>query len=317
MQIFHMLVRIMRFGRDTSGTLSTHTYDAPGLREGDDAVLTPRADWERVMDRLGTVEALAARVRDLERNNVTDTQLGLYQAKLRAELAARIDTVTNRLAELTHRQEGAETRADELDAAVSATRRSLSELDEVLHLMRAEDVERQSTLTREDFAVHFKIRDRLDTLYTQRLESLISTRTTAENPVDRVLRRAELARLMCLALFGPVDGTWRGPDLDELARIATADDHVPLAPDQRKLLQRVGAEAADLHRTITGSGYDGHFDFAVPTGTPASPPDHVLWTGCEAGRPVAFVVCPGYTAHGRQLLAPTVYTAAVPGYEGG
>jgi hypothetical protein len=250
--------------------------------------------------RLDGLDTLESRIRKLEA--AADDQ--------RAALAS-LGPLSDRLVELRMRQERAEERAQMLETAVADTRRGLDEQSEVLDLVRVTQVAERADLTREDFLVHYELAQRLRALYTQRIPDLIQPRLTAERPRDVVRRQAQLISGLCLVLFGPdEEGGLGEPDLAELARIATDAGVVGLDARHQRLLERVGTEAAHLFRAMTGSGHASHFDFAVEPGAPADPEEHVLWPSCEAGRPVAFVVCPGYRAADRRLLETFVYTEA-------
>ncbi|MER5406329.1 hypothetical protein [Streptomyces sp. NPDC002769] len=300
----------------------------PRRVEEETAFLIPQSDWKQLAVRLDGLEALEARVRKLEADAVaeraalrsqTRSEMGEwaerverrmrgFDTRLRDTLAG-FGPLSDRLTELTIRHEEVDERALALESTVADSRRLLDELGEVLDLVRVAQVEERTDLTREDFLVHYELAGRLKALYTQRMPDLIQPRLAAERPRDVVRRQAELIRRLCLALFGPEEHDGVGdPDLDELTRITTDNGRVGLDHQHQRLLERVGAEAANLSRAMNESGYASRFDFTVEPGAVADPREHALWLSCEAGRPVAFVVCPGYRAADRRLLEPFVFT---------
>lgn len=296
--------------------------------EEETAFLIPQTEWKQLVVRLDGLEALEARVRRLEAD--ADAERAAVRAQTRSEMGEWADRVERRMrgietrlrdtlagfgplgervTELTARHEQADERVLALEGGAAETRRLLDELGEVLDLVRGAQVEERTDLTREDFLVHYELAGRLKALYTQRLPDLIQPRLAAERPRDAVRRQAELIRRLCLALFGPAeDGGVGDPDLDELTRVTTDTGRVGLDQQHQRLLERVGAEASNLSRAMNESGYASRFDFSVAPGTVADPREHALWLSCEAGRPVAFVVCPAYRAADRRLLEPLVFT---------
>ncbi|WP_393086792.1 hypothetical protein [Streptomyces sp. LN704] len=304
----------------------------PRLVEEETAFLIPQSEWKQLAVRLDGLEALEARVRRLEAEAEAEADAGwaALRSRTRSETGEWADRVErrmrgfdtrlrdtlagfgplgDRLTELTVRHEQADERALALESTVADTRRLLDELGEVLDLVRVAQVEERTDLTREDFLVHYDLAGRLKALYTQRMPDLIQPRLAAERPRDVVRRQAELIRRLCLALFGPEEHDGVGdPDLDELTRITTDAGRVGLDQQHQRLLERVGAEASNLSRAMNESGYASRFDFSVEPGIAADPREHALWLSCEAGRPVAFVVCPGYRAADRRLLEPFVFT---------
>ncbi|MFD8417801.1 hypothetical protein [Streptomyces sp. NPDC059466] len=313
-------------GRGGSG--ERPAVGGPRPVEEETAFLIPQSEWKQLTVRLDGMEALEARVRKLEAD--AEAERTAVRARTRAEMGEWADRVErrmrgfdtrlrdtlagfgplgDRLTELTVRHEDVDERALVLENTVADTRRLLAELSEVLDLVRVAQVEERTDLTREDFLVHYELANRLKALYTQRMPDLIQPRLAAERPRDVVRRQAELIRRLCLALFGPEEHDGVGdPDLDELTRIVTDTGRVGLDQQHQRLLERVGAEAANLSRAMNGSGYASRFDFSVEPGTVADPREHALWLSCEAGRPVTFVVCPGYRAADRRLLEPFVFT---------
>ncbi|MEU0036903.1 hypothetical protein [Streptomyces sp. NPDC006333] len=313
---------------DRGGSGDRPAVGGPRPVEEETAFLIPQSDWKQLAVRLDGLEALEARVRKLEAD--AHAERAALRSRARSEMgewAERVerrmrgfdsrlrDTLAgfgplgDRLTKLTMRHEEVDERALALESTVADTRRLLDELGEVLDLVRVAQVEERTDLTREDFLVHYELAGRLKALYTQRMPDLIQPRLAAERPRDVVRRQAELIRGLCLALFGPDghDGV-ADPDLDELTRITTDNGRVGLDQQHQRLLERVGAEAANLSRAMNESGYASRFDFTVGPGTVADPREHALWLSCEAGSPVAFVVCPGYRAADRRLLEPFVFT---------
>ncbi|MCY0947075.1 hypothetical protein [Streptomyces antarcticus] len=219
------------------------------------------------------------------------------------ELNEKIDTLSKEL-------------TDRLEEALAVTERRFDQqqknvdlIRENLDLLRAMGVETRTDLTLGAFLPHQRFAARLDTLYSQRLQLLIGPRTTAEHPPNTLLREAQLVQQMCLTLFGS-DGRdpRNGPDLTRLNRIVTSDGEVELSPQHLRLLNRVGREATDLCRAIADTGHPTQFIFEVEPGTVADPKKHRIPPPSEAGRPVAFVMCPGYQVADRPMLLPTVFT---------
>lgn len=315
-----------RNGQEESGGRPVGALPCPA--EEETAFLIPQSEWKQLTVKLDNVDALEARIRRLEAD--ADSERTALRSQTRSEMSEWAERVERRmrgvdtrlrearstlgalseqLYELTDRQERADEQAMVLESAVADTRRLLDELGEVVDLVRVAQVEEHGDLTREDFLVHYELAGRLKALYTQRLPDLIQPRLAAERPRDAVRRQAELIRRLCLALFGPEERDGVGdPDLEELTRIATDTGRVGLDQQHQRLLERVGAEAANLSRAMRESGYASRLDFAVEPGTVVDPKEHALWFSCEADRPVAFVVCPGYRAADRRLLEPLVFT---------
>lgn len=300
----------------------------PPEREQETAFLIPQTEWKQLLIRLDDLEALEGRIRKLESDAAAhraevrsemrselmgwadrvDRQTQGFDTRLRVALDA-LDPLRDRLVDMTLRHDRTDERMEAAEAAVADSRRLLDEQGEVLDLVRGARVEERADLTREDFLVHYELAERLKALYTQRMPDLVQPRLATERPRDVVRRQAELISRLCLVLFGPDEhGEVGEPDLDELTRITTDSGLVGLDPHHQRLLERVGSEAANLFRAMTESDYVSRFDFTAEPGTPADPQQYALWLSCEAGRPIAFVVCPGYRAADRRLLEPIVFT---------
>ncbi|WUD75636.1 hypothetical protein OG937_30075 [Streptomyces sp. NBC_00510] len=292
---------------------------APGRAPA--TVTVPRAEWERLsaaLDRIAELDKLEGRLTALEQDAARrEARLGARIGALTGlpgraeraeaaleELAVRAEAGLSRIDGLSRLHDALSVRLGATEAAAEAAARRLAEHDEVLDLMRAGQVSERTDLTDERALSHYAFADRLKALFTQRLPEVIGPRTATDGGDDVVLREAELVRQMCGALFGTGTGE---PDLAELNRIVT--DGGRIEPDRRgrRLLDRVGQEAADLLQSMAASGHPTEFVFDLPAGTVADPDRHILWPTCEPGRPVAFVVCPAYRAAGLRVLEPTVF----------
>src|ERR1017187_1689425 len=231
------------------------------------------------------IKAIAGQVR-------TDTD-GLA-GQVQADISTLGDTEERRIRELA-------------DAAVGATERRFEEHERILDAIRARWVDDNPDLTPQDFLARYNFAEVLKSLFTQRLRKLTNPRIREERSqrpsVDALLREAELVRDMGRALFGS-----GSPDFDALAALVTDGGRLQLSADDSRLLARVQRDVTQLINSIRETRHKIAFTFDVPPGSPADPDQYDLWTSSIPGRPVAFVVTPGYEAAGRHIRRPAVIT---------
>jgi hypothetical protein len=201
--------------------------------------------------------------------------------------------------------------ADSAAAAVQSLATStglrFEEHERILDAIRARWVDENTDLTGQEFLAHYNVDDVLKPLFTQRLRRLASTRIRDERSrqagPDALLREAELVRDMSRALFGAAL-----PDFGALAGLVTDGGRLEPSAVDRRLLAQVERDVTELIRAIRATGHEVAFVFDVPPGSRADPDLYELWTSSIPGRPVAFVVTPGYEAAGRRIRPPSVIT---------
>jgi len=202
-------------------------------------------------------------------------------------------------------------RADGAAAAIESLAAStglrFEEHERILDAIRARWVDENTDLTYQEFLAHYNFDEVLKSLFTQRLRRLTSTRIRDERSrqaaPDALLREAELVRDMSRALFRAAL-----PDFGALADLITDGGRLEPSAKDRRLLAQVERDVTELVRGIRATGHKVVFVFDVPPGSQADPDRYELWTSSIPGRPVAFVVTPGYEAAGRRIRPPSVIT---------
>jgi len=195
----------------------------------------------------------------------------------------------------------------EIETLATSTGLRFEEHERILDAIRAHWVEEKTDLAGQEFPAHYDVDGVLKPLFTQRLRRLASTRIRDERSrvasPDALLREAELVRDMSRALFGAAV-----PDFGVLAGLVTDGGRLEPSAVDRRLLAQVQRDVTELVRAIRATGHEVAFVFDLPRGSRADPDRYELWTSSIPGRPVAFVVTPGYEAAGRRIRPPSVIT---------
>ena len=238
------------------------------------------------------------------RRSARRRQLDMMLAEMVAQARAAIQDAVGRaeadiraLAETEARRIAghADSAAAAVQSLATSTRLRYEEHERILDAIRTRWVDENT------------VDDVLNPLFTHRLRRLASTRIRDERSrqagPDALLREAELVRDMSRALFGAAL-----PDFGALTGLVTDGGRLEPSAVDRRLLAQVERDVTELIRAIQATGHEVAFVFDVPPGSRADPDRYELWTSSIPGRPVAFVVTPGYEAAGRRIRPPSVIT---------
>jgi flavin-binding protein dodecin len=261
--------------------------------------------------RLNRSARLDARIASVVRRQLDATLTGLVtQARAAIQDAvarAQDDIRTLAQAEASRIAGQADSAAAAIENLATSTRLRFEEHERILDAIRARWVDENTDLTDQEFLAHYNVGEVLNSLFTQRLRRLTGIRIRDERSrhvaPDALLREAELVRDMSRALFGAAL-----PDFGALADLVTDGGRLEPSASDRRLLGQVERDVTELARAIRATGHEVAFVFDVPPGSQADPDRYELWTSSIPGRPVAFVVTPGYEAAGRRIRPPSVIT---------